>query len=917
MPHPAQDDDLVMSLVDLALTQPPDQREAYLRSACGADTDLFDETWTYVQSEQRMNGFLLDPLFPPVPDEHPFEPGQVLEHRFRIVREVAEGGMGVVYEAMDEKLGRRIAIKCAKAGFHKQLPPEVRHATQISHPNVCKIFEIHTTSTPQGEMDFLTMEFLEGEVLGERLRRGRLPQEEARTIGLQLCAGLAEAHRNRVIHGDLKSNNVILTTGADGAARAVITDFGLASRPEVTQRNGQSSKLAGTPDYMAPELWRGHKASVASDVYALGVILYELASGHRPFGAEVGWEQRCTQKPPTVHPRWDRILARCLDPDPARRFRDADEVSQELAPQRPRRWFVAAATPTVITAILLASMAMVPPLRERAAEWMHQKSLPQQKLIAVLPFATGSPANQALSDGLNDLISYKLAQLEQFYGSLLVVDASEVNARGAKTPSTARRFLGANLAIVGAVLRSGDQCQALVSLVDTRNQAQLRSATIEGRLSEMTVFRDRVISRVAQMLDLELTAQAQRTLGRGETSVATAYANYLEGRGYLQRREIQGNLERATAAFRNSVVRDPRYALAYAGLAESLYRQYDVKKDPQFIDEAFTTCSRAIELNDQLEPVHVIMGLIKSTKGNYEGAEAEFRLVLALNPRNPEAHRGLAETYEFRSRPNDAETAYKTAIELRPNDWASHNRLGTFYFGQSCLPQAETYFKKVEQLTPDNYLAYLNLGATHLKMGHHAEAITVLQRAMSLNPENPRIYSNLGMAYYLERRYVEAAKWDEKAVALAPNSEVFWGNLAHARRWDAGLASRAPDAYRRAIDLGERDVISNPRNANLQARMAEYWAALGEKTKSLSAIARAEALARKSGYVQYRAALVYEESGNRKRALRALKSSMEFGYSLEEIQSAVPLNKLRDDPRYRELLAKRRSMAQNPCSLQQ
>jgi tetratricopeptide (TPR) repeat protein len=335
------------------------------------------------------------------------------------------------------------------------------------------------------------------------------------------------------------------------------------------------------------------------------------------------------------------------------------------------------------------------------------------------------------------------------------------------------------------------------------------------------------------------------------------------------------------------------------------------------IDSAFSTCRRAIELNDQLESVHVIMGLINSTKGNYEGAEAEFKLVLALNPRNPEAQRGLAETYEFRSRLKDAEAAYKTAIELRPNDWASHNHLGTFYYKQSCLPQAERYFQKVAQLTPDNYLAYLNLGATYLEMGRHADAISTLQRALALNPENPRTYSNLGMAYYFAHRYAEAAKWDEKAIALAPTSEVYWGNLAHARRWDPGLAARAPDAFRRAINLGEHAVMSNPRDANLHARLGEYWAALGETNKSLSEIARADALAGKSGYVQYRAALVYEETGNRKRALRAVKSAMEFGYPLEEIQNAVPLNNLRDDPRYRKLLEKRWSMAQNPCSFQQ
>ena len=189
------------------------------------------------------------------------------------------------------------------------------------------------------------------------------------------------------------------------------------------------------------------------------------------------------------------------------------------------------------------------------------------------------------------------------------------------------------------------------------------------------------------------------------------------------------------------------------------------------------------------------------------------------------------------------------------------------------------------------------------------------QRALALNPDNPRIYSNLGMAYQLERRYDNASQWLEKAIALAPNSEVYWGNLAYARLFDPNLASRAPEAFQRAINLGERAVLSNPRDANLHARLAEYWAALGERNKSLSAIARAEALAKRSGYVQFRAALVYELAGNRKRALRAVESAMEFGYSLEEIQSSVPLNHLRDDLRYRKLLEKRMSTARNSCSL--
>ncbi len=308
------DDELVMSLVEGALARPSSQRAAYIESACAGDAELSSLVQGYVESEERMQGFLLEPLFREAPpeNEHPFEPGEILEGRFRVVREVAEGGMGIVYEAIDEKLERRIAIKCAKAGFDTRLPPEVRHASDISHPNVCKIFEIHTASKREGEIDFITMEFLDGETLAERLRRGLLSREEGRSIARQISAGLAEAHGKQVIHGDLKSSNIILTTSADGAVRAVITDFGLARRPTSTLTSIQSGLRGGTPEYMAPELWEGEKASPASDVYALGVILYELGGGR----------ERGLRKRLPLHKSWEPIVDRCLDPDPARRFRD-------------------------------------------------------------------------------------------------------------------------------------------------------------------------------------------------------------------------------------------------------------------------------------------------------------------------------------------------------------------------------------------------------------------------------------------------------------------------------------------------------------------------------------------------------------------------------------------------------------------
>src|SRR5690349_5178368 len=213
---------------------------------------------------------------------YPFEPGDLVADRFRIVEEVGRGGMGVVYEAYDERLNRRVALKSARDGFRHWLPPEVRAAREVSHFNVCKVHDLHSAGAERAEIEFLTMEFIDGETLSERIRRfGSLEPPEAREIACQICAGLAEAHRQGVIHGDLKCGNILLTQTAEGATRAVITDFGLAA----IARAGEQRTIhpaAGSLDFMAPELFTGAPISVASDLYAVGVILHFMLAGEAP-----------------------------------------------------------------------------------------------------------------------------------------------------------------------------------------------------------------------------------------------------------------------------------------------------------------------------------------------------------------------------------------------------------------------------------------------------------------------------------------------------------------------------------------------------------------------------------------------------------------------------------------------------------
>ena len=227
-----------------------------------------------------MGGFMRDPLVALIDMEaldRPFKPDQLVADRFEIIREVGDGGMGVVYEAYDRKRQQRIAIKCAKLGYER-LSPELRGALKVRHPNVCLVNEIHTAATDLGELDFLTMEFLDGETLLSRLSRGKLEHAEALKIARQLCAGLAEAHRCGVLHRDLKPANIILSSGKNKEARAVITDFGLA-----VDQDGNTDLIGGTPSYMAPELKQDGTASPASDIYALGVILHEMVTASKPF----------------------------------------------------------------------------------------------------------------------------------------------------------------------------------------------------------------------------------------------------------------------------------------------------------------------------------------------------------------------------------------------------------------------------------------------------------------------------------------------------------------------------------------------------------------------------------------------------------------------------------------------------------
>jgi serine/threonine protein kinase/tetratricopeptide (TPR) repeat protein len=883
----AWDDDRLVSLVVSVLDQPSREREAYLRRECAGDLRLFEQAADYVQWEERMGGFLLEPfctldLFDPA-----LEPGELLEERFRIVREVGEGGMAIVYEAMDEKLRKRIAIKCAKAGFHTRLTPEVRHATEISHHNVCKIFEIHTAETDRGEIDFITMEFLEGQTLAARLRGGRLPEPEARAIARQLSAGLTAAHRNQVIHGDLKSNNIILTKAADGSPRAVITDFGLSHgsgagfQPAGPALEGSDTAVGGTRDYMAPELWQGSRASVASDLYALGVIFYEMISGQRPHQAIAStaetdtlydrrpsldaaaiWEERLTRRPPPVHSKWDQILGRCLDPEPTRRFATAEELGSALAPRsRLWVWTVAAA------AVMAAISGIVTNERATAAK--------ETVRLAVLPFETDT-GTTSIAQGLLREVSRQADRIKSNARTKFVL----------VSPKQATHTLRATL--------SSQPGKIIVRahVTDQHSRRNSRDWQFEYKTGDL---------RYAPLaLAGIVTAQFRLPpLAANATINAAATQDYWNGMYSLRRNSTLGT---ALALLGRAVAEDPASPLTYAGLAEARWYEYRLAREQVWLDRTRESLLQAEDFNPDLGAVHRIEGCLDYAAGFYERAVAEFQRAIELDPKDGSAHMWLGLTDDVIDHPDDAVEELQKAVTLEPDYVRVYQGLGGVYLHQSKFEEGLRYHEKAVELAPDEANLRFNLAGALLDMGQFSEAERELRHSIALQETLSAVLS-LGVTLMYERKDQEALTFLERASTLdfPPGGTRRYTALMYLgialRR--LGMAGAALQANRRGLMMAETDLL-NPRDGYARSFVAYFDAALGDRDRAEAEITQALGLSGISE-VRWNAVLAYEALKLRDKTLMLLATSTVE--QLTDVNHWPDLVDLQRDPRFLQLLA--------------
>ena len=856
MKSDAQLDDEIMRVFETVLKHSGD-RHAYLREIA-QDGTLVMAVDEQLNWHERMGNFLLQPLNVYKQWERPFQAGQTVSNRFEIIREVGEGGMGIVYEAFDRKRKQRIAIKSAKPGFHTFLSPELESAIKVRHPNICLVNEIHTAETVHGEIDFLTMEFLDGETLSDRMaRQGRLIEEDAMEITRQLCAALAEAHRSGVIHRDLKGNNIILTRTADQRLRAVITDFGLARESSLP-----SSQLAGTVPYMAPELLKGASATRASDIYALGVVLYEMVTGHPPYQSDSILARRTA--PPRrpsllvkgLNTRWDRTVLKCLKPTPADRPPDAVNIISLLEKRRDRT------------------------------------SAGSVRLV-ILPFDESFEAG-ALWGGVLQDVTDRIRQYRKDTRAVVVIPPDELLATGVRNAEEAARTFRATHVLEVRFLQEQPGWIVEAWVRDLTTRTCLREFTGRYSPSDVGTLPSALTGHVSVALHLRGPARVDVT----SIAATPLYDQAL----YFLRRDKQ-SFDEAIPLLEQASQLDSISPLPFAAMAEAQLMKYRSTKDQKWLEAAKRALDGAESRNPDSARVRLISGLLNQTSGRYEKAFEDYHRAQQLEPLSSEAFRRLGSLYNSLDMPDKAIEAYRRAIQLEPDYYVPHHELGAVYYYHGRYAEAVDQFRKVVELAPELPQAYMNLGAALNDLGQDEEAEQALLTSLKLK-ETYETLNSFGAIRAYQKRDAEAAAYYEQAIALGASlgksHYVPLSNLGDSYR-RLGRLQDAHNVYQQALELALGELKENPRLGFARGFVAYLATRLGDARRAQDEIQQALHFSPNDNKVIRRAVLTYEALGDRKKALEALRGSTPD--LLRELARQPDLADFCTDSRFKELLA--------------
>jgi serine/threonine protein kinase/Tfp pilus assembly protein PilF len=697
---------------------------------------------------------------------------------YEIVELLGAGAMGEVYRARDTRLERDVAVKILPERLAQdqvalgRFQREAKAIAQLSHPN---IVAIHDIGSEQG-IHYVVMELLEGQTLGKLLKRSALDWHGALDIAAALANGLAAAHARGVVHRDIKPENIFLAVG--GGVK--ILDFGLArlNKPGLPADPSaatisvatQPGVLLGSIAYMSPEQVRGQPADARSDVFAFGCVLYEMVTGTRPFngestadvmaailhGAPPGLTESGRERPAVL----DRILARCLEKDPAKRYPSGTELLAALQ-------------------AIGRDLALHDSGRDKQLETIRDQEAtvpagrPQPGAsVAVLPFVNMSsdPENEFFSDGLAEELINALSKV----GGLRVASRTSSFAFKGKNEDVRKiaEQLGVRTVLQGSVRKSGNRLRISAQLANAADGYQLWAETYNRQLEDVFAIQDEIAQSIAKALSVILTEKDKRALEKATPACdVRAYEYYLRGMQAFHQFQRR-NLEQAVQMFSRAIELDPDYARAHAGLAQCyslLHTTWNVQGDT--IARADAASQKALELDPESAEAHTARGVALALSKRYDEAQREFETALRLNPNLFEAHYLYGRVCLARGQLTEAARQFAEASRVRPEDYQALFLGAGVLSGLGRKADAEAAYRRgVEvaenhlKLYPDDARALcLGAGAWY-QLGERERALDWARRALSIDPDEPLTLYNVACCYSLMGQVDEALDTLAKAI---------------------------------------------------------------------------------------------------------------------------------------------------------
>ena len=681
------------------------------------------------------------------------EPGQILSH-YRLDEKLGEGGMGLVFRAWDQRLERSVAIKfiserlLADTGARGRFLREARTASALNHPNICVIHEV-------GEADglaYIVMEHVEGKPLSDLIPKDGLPLDTVLRFGVQFADALAHAHERGIVHRDLKSLNVVITP----EGRAKVLDFGLAKRlseletdAELTQSISPTAAglVVGTLSHLPPEVLRGAPADPRGDIWSLGVMLYEMASGHLPFRGSTSFETSSAilREPPSPLPArvpagLRSVIQHCLVKEPEQRYQRAGELRAAL------------------DALSSSASPGSAPARPRGAPSRRRtKGSGPIRSLAVLPLEnlSGDPAQEYFADGMTESLIARLAKI----GTLRVISrTSAMLYKGIRKPlPEIARELKVDAIVEGSVLRSGEQVRITAQLIRAATDEHLWAETYDRDLRDILALQSEVARAIAQEIQVKLTPKEEASLAQCRTVNPAAYEAYLRGLHSWNKRSESG-LKQGIEHFQRAIEEDPTYARAYTGLADcySVLGWLGLLSPKESFGRGKAAAVKALELEKDLAEAHCSLAYAQHHYDwDWASAQREFLRALDLNPGYATAHHWHALLQVSLGKYREAVAGMEKAQELDPLAPILRSALGFILYISRQYDGAVVELQNSIEAHPNWWIGHNWLGLAAAQQKRFPEALASCARAIELSDGIPLTVASLG--------YIQALSGDREA----------------------------------------------------------------------------------------------------------------------------------------------------------